>query len=227
MLEVLDYLAFRNLCHRDVKPDNILYIVINERDCLFQLADFGLANQKDKARTRCGTPVFMAPEVFYETHPHTPKVDVWSLFVTIISVTRTAGFDENQIFSYREMLDLIRKAAGERPALAAMAREDPALRPSAAELLIELFNGQGLTTPRRQIGKTPTASAAPSHLQALGPSDVQPDASAGVDRKREAVHLACHHYLRRPNYTPAVVPPKVGAKRKMRNVAIGAYQQFT
>ncbi|KAF2245188.1 NUAK family, SNF1-like kinase, partial [Trematosphaeria pertusa] len=51
MLEALDYLAFRGWCHRDVKPENILYTPSGNEGYVFQLADFGLANQQRLANT--------------------------------------------------------------------------------------------------------------------------------------------------------------------------------
>ncbi|KAK3386088.1 kinase-like domain-containing protein, partial [Podospora didyma] len=96
MLRALDYLDSRKLCHRDVKPDYILFSKMADRIYRFQLADFGLANHSTLARTICGTPLFPAPEL----HPQdgefkfkqSPKMDVWSLFVTFWPCTPTFSF---------------------------------------------------------------------------------------------------------------------------------------
>ena len=150
MLEALDYLAFRNLLHRDVKPDNILYTPMTAGEYLFQLADFGFANQHNLAKTHCGSPLFMAPEMYFSKGPQTAKMDVWSLFVTLISVTRTAGFHEG-IDSYSRVLDLIRTVATVHQNLSPMAHEDPTLRASASQMRLKHFHGDGLTTPRDRI----------------------------------------------------------------------------
>ncbi|KAL2257582.1 hypothetical protein VTK26DRAFT_9456 [Humicola hyalothermophila] len=93
MLCALDYLAFRNICHRDVKPQNILYEVLDKDNGTyrFQLGDFGLANVCHFAETLCGTPFYQAPEV-RERKPQTPKVDVWSLFVTFAVIAPHIDF---------------------------------------------------------------------------------------------------------------------------------------
>ncbi|KAH8589898.1 kinase-like domain-containing protein [Bisporella sp. PMI_857] len=167
MLEALDYLAFRGLCHRDVKPDNILYMPINEHECIFQLADFGFATHTDLARTHCGSAMFMAPEMYFHTHPQTPKLDVWSLFVTIISINRTAGFDDRGLKHYEEVVGLVRIAATVLPYLSPMAREDPELRASASQMLVQCFESNGLTTPRGRVTPIPFLDDGPSRLQAL------------------------------------------------------------
>ena len=150
MLESLDYLAFRNLIHRDVKPDNILYTPTTTGEYHFHLADFGFANQHNLAKTTCGTPLYMAPEMYSEKGPQTSKMDVWSLFATLISVTGAAGFSE-EIDSYQQALELLRTAANLHKELLPMAREDPKLRASAAQMLESQFDGHGLTTPRNRI----------------------------------------------------------------------------
>jgi len=175
MLEALDYLAFRGLCHRDVKPDNILYEPKDERTCTFQLADFGFANQKNLAHTHCGTDAYMAPEMYYDKHPQTPKLDVWSLFATIIDIMRTAGFDGKKVKSYDQALNLIRTAATTHSSLSPMAREDPEVRASAAQMLVACFGGHGLTTPRRSIAAIPS-------LDGSSPSEKAPKQRDG-DRK--------------------------------------------
>ena len=176
MLGALDYLAFRGLCHRDVKPDNILYLATSDTEYIFQLADFGFANRKNLAHTHCGTGAYMAPEMYYDTHSQTPKLDVWSLFATIIDIMRTAGFDGKKVKSYGQVLSLIRTAATMNPQLSPMAREDPELRASAAQMLVQCFQGNGLSTPRAQVGTIPLDDDGRSRLQAPGPSDAQPKA---------------------------------------------------
>ncbi|KAK4065225.1 uncharacterized protein Triagg1_8664 [Trichoderma aggressivum f. europaeum] len=60
-LSGLDYLASSNVCHRDVKPDNILYYTLPDKNSYhFQIADFGLAHHQSLAKTVCGTVVLNA-----------------------------------------------------------------------------------------------------------------------------------------------------------------------
>ena len=83
-LEALGYLHPRNVTHRDIKPENIL---IECRDPLsIKFADFGLAKvAKDdsKLKTRCGTPLYAAPEI-YSGEEYSPAVDLWSVGVVAL-----------------------------------------------------------------------------------------------------------------------------------------------
>ena len=64
--------------HRDIKPANIL---LQSRDPLhIKLTDFGLSRASDDLTTLCGTPLYLAPEV-YKKGSYTPAVDIWSLGV--------------------------------------------------------------------------------------------------------------------------------------------------
>ncbi|KAI1289078.1 kinase-like protein [Xylaria venustula] len=71
MLSALDYLASESLVHRD-------------------LADFGLAHHRSLAKTFCGTGYYQAPELWPEKSkvyaPQSPKMDVWSLFATMVAI---------------------------------------------------------------------------------------------------------------------------------------------
>ena len=82
----LAYLHESNILHRDIKGGNIL---VNDDGCV-KLADFGTsrrihvtgngdavsADDTMANMTMCGTPFFMAPEVFQENYGR--KADIWS-----------------------------------------------------------------------------------------------------------------------------------------------------
>jgi serine/threonine protein kinase len=76
MLKALDRIAWESIVHRDVKPENILYISHPDGQYQFQLGDFGLCNRIIDAETQYGSPIYMAPEMFQEG-AQTHKVDVW------------------------------------------------------------------------------------------------------------------------------------------------------
>ncbi|KAL8669344.1 MAG: hypothetical protein Q9168_006060 [Polycauliona sp. 1 TL-2023] len=150
MLQALDFLACHQVIHRDVKPDNILYISTRSDKCgyRFQLGDFGLCNPYNNARSQTGTPIFAPPE--YGSARQTPKFDVWSLMVTLLWAFNTNGFitkilqaqDQDRII--RTVLDFA--AATKSELFASMAKLNPDERASAAQLLKDHFGGKGLTT---------------------------------------------------------------------------------
>ncbi|KAL5324594.1 hypothetical protein ACEPPN_009140 [Leptodophora sp. 'Broadleaf-Isolate-01'] len=66
------------IVHRDIKPANIL---LQSRDPLhIKLTDFGFSRASNDLTTLCGTPLYLAPEV-YRKRSYTPAVDIWSLGV--------------------------------------------------------------------------------------------------------------------------------------------------
>eukprot|EP01114_Cavostelium_apophysatum_P015206 TRINITY_DN40_c0_g1_i4.p1 TRINITY_DN40_c0_g1~~TRINITY_DN40_c0_g1_i4.p1 ORF type:complete len:969 (+),score=273.85 TRINITY_DN40_c0_g1_i4:1053-3959(+) len=77
-LKALSYVHANHRIHRDIKSDNIL---IGGHGHI-KLADFGNAIQLDqnrnKRRTMCGTPYWMAPEVITKQN-YSHEVDIWSL----------------------------------------------------------------------------------------------------------------------------------------------------
>ena len=166
MLEALDYLAFRGWCHRDVKLANILYTSSGDNGYVFQSADFGFANQQRLADTFCGSPLYMAPEMVYGMHKQSPKLDVWSLFVVIGIVTQAGGLHDPKLASYKEVLNRVGAAATQLSTLSPMAQENPDLRASAAQMLAKGFDGQGLSTPRHQIGPIPVPGVVLAEPQA-------------------------------------------------------------
>ena len=58
-------LIARNIMHRDLKLSNIL-LSSKKPDAVLKLGDFGLArklHENEYAKTFCGTPLYMAPEI--------------------------------------------------------------------------------------------------------------------------------------------------------------------
>lgn len=85
LLDTLKYIHQNKICHRDIKPDNILYH--RERKSI-KIIDFGISKKveergrKREMLTLTGTPYYRAPEMF-EGGGYDEMVDMWALGVTI------------------------------------------------------------------------------------------------------------------------------------------------
>ncbi|TVY84199.1 Calcium/calmodulin-dependent protein kinase cmkB [Lachnellula suecica] len=78
------YLHDHGIVHRDLKPENILFRTPEDNSDLL-IADFTLSRIIDEAQsevltTTCGTPGYMAPEIF-KKGGHGKPVDVWAIGV--------------------------------------------------------------------------------------------------------------------------------------------------
>ncbi|XP_028270910.1 serine/threonine-protein kinase Chk2 [Parambassis ranga] len=87
MLRAVQYLHSNGIIHRDLKPENVL-LSSQDDSCLIKVTDFNQSRILEEAvlmRTLCGTPSYLAPEVF--THASTTgyslAVDAWSLGVLL------------------------------------------------------------------------------------------------------------------------------------------------
>jgi calcium/calmodulin-dependent protein kinase I len=83
-LSAVAYLHDHGIVHRDLKPENLLFRTPEDNADLL-IADFGLSRIMDEEKfhvltTTCGTPGYMAPEIFKKTG-HGKPVDMWAIGV--------------------------------------------------------------------------------------------------------------------------------------------------
>lgn len=154
MLRALDYLAYNGIVHRDVKPANILYTSLAHDQYLFQLGDFGLCNRAISAVTTAGTPLYMAPEMFLKGQ-QSSKVDVWSLFVTMLWTLDVRDF-RHCFYRFKTSEDvwnaiLLASKMDKLSNIQEMAIVSPERRASAAQMLVRLYRGEGLSTPQDRV----------------------------------------------------------------------------
>ncbi len=90
------------LLHRDLKPENLLFRTPEDNADLL-IADFGLSRIMDEEQfhvptTTCGTPGYMAPEIFKKTG-HGKPVDLWALgVITYFLLCGYTPFDRDSDF---------------------------------------------------------------------------------------------------------------------------------
>ncbi|KAG6901742.1 hypothetical protein C0995_008396 [Termitomyces sp. Mi166 len=134
--------ARAQILHRDLKPDNVFLDTTDK----VKLGDFGLSRaltQTNFANTYVGTPYYMSPELMQEKAYDT-KSDIWSLGCVIYELCALKPpFYEAK--THQELSNFIR--AGRIPPLPrgysqtlaslikSMLNLNPAMRPSAAQLL--------------------------------------------------------------------------------------------
>lgn len=136
MVLALACIAEHGIVHRDIKPENILWEYDRYNNYHFRLGDFGLSNDPALAITVAGTEPFMAPEIWYR-QKQSAKVDIWSLFATIVWVKNTSDFRSMLLEAAPRIHAALVEASGldEFQYIRRMASMTPRNRPSAKQLL--------------------------------------------------------------------------------------------
>lgn len=81
MVKGILFLHQNGICHRDIKPDNILF----SDEKKLKITDFSLADNFFTLEGVCGTPGYMAPEIFHQ-EKYNEKIDVFSLGVVLYTM---------------------------------------------------------------------------------------------------------------------------------------------
>ncbi|WVQ67026.1 uncharacterized protein L199_005219 [Kwoniella botswanensis] len=202
------YLHDQGIVHRDLKPENILFKSKAE-DADLMLADFGLSKVLDEDNfsiltTTCGTPGYMAPEIFKKAG-HGKPVDIWA--IGVISYFLLCGYTPfDRESQYEEMQAICNGDYKFEPAeywsgVSDTARDfvrkcltiDPTNRPTASQLLehkwLKVDEDTSLKDPTSPAGKA---------------VDLLPNVKAGFDAKktfRKAVlgMMAVHRFKDQPH----------------------------
>ena len=101
-LSAVAYLHDHGIVHRDLKPENLLFRTPEDNADLL-IADFGLSRIMDEEKfhvltTTCGTPGYMAPEIFKKSG-HGKPVDLWALgVITYFLLCGYTPFDRDSDF---------------------------------------------------------------------------------------------------------------------------------
>jgi NIMA (never in mitosis gene a)-related kinase len=142
LMVALKYVHFRKVIHRDLKPQNIFLARVG----VIKLGDFGISraleSSIDLARTRCGTPYYLSPEI-WGGQAYNSQTDIWSAGCVLYELCTLQkpfqGQNVNQLLvailqsKYQPLTS--RYTDDLRSLVARMLSQEPTDRPTAADIL--------------------------------------------------------------------------------------------
>ena len=144
LLDGLDALHSAGILHRDIKPDNILWVNGHA-----MLGDIGLISNKLEA-SMAGTPGFISPRV-WSNHAFTPQDDLYALAMVMYCALNGAPPENYPIPGSMPLTDsaqLIIRVYNE------------VLKPDSAIKTVKEFQALFLNPPKRKVRKQPLIVAA-------------------------------------------------------------------
>lgn len=98
-----------SIIHRDIKLENILLHKKKNGELVAKIADFGfcLFGEIDTAinMTVCGSPMYMAPELFLCDRVYNDKIDIWSLGIILYKMHY--GYNKHPFGNIQSISDII------------------------------------------------------------------------------------------------------------------------
>ncbi|KAI5117907.1 hypothetical protein M0805_003601 [Coniferiporia weirii] len=188
IMKTVDYIHGCGIVHRDLKPENLLFRTKAE-DADIMIADFGLSRVLDEDKLQllteiCGTPGYMAPEIFKKSG-HGKPVDIWAMgVITYFLLCGYTPFDRDTqdqemqaiiagdyAFEPEEYWENVSETA--RDFVRLCLTVDPAVRPTAKEALEH----------RWLASETPHFVADPNSPNG-GPRDLLPSIRKGFNARK-------------------------------------------
>jgi len=106
ILRTIQQLSQHNICHRDLKPDNLLLSDGSDNTSVW-VADWGFATQMKEGelmKQRCGTLAYVAPEILAGLQ-YDQSVDLWSLgCILYLVLCRRAAFHHKDPKELKNMI---------------------------------------------------------------------------------------------------------------------------
>jgi len=160
--------------HRDLKLGNLF---LNDK-MEIKIGDFGLAAKLEfdgeRKKTFCGTPNYIAPEIFDNKNGHSYEVDIWSLGVIIYTLLiGKPPFETPEVKTTYKKIRLNSYSFPDHVAISDSAKNlitkilnlDPALRPKLDDIQAHEFLNQGGTIPKNLPLSTLTCKPSASYFK--------------------------------------------------------------
>ena len=146
--EGLQYMHDKHICHFDIKPENILYVIESGAQLIYKLSDLGLSMSFDNAEQTVegpptGTFYYMAPEIMSDECYMPKPADIYSLGCvlaqTVVRQSRWFLFLEYMEKCPRHKVPALSSVYGVSPLcgdlIYRMTNMDPDQRPTIREVL--------------------------------------------------------------------------------------------